>query len=102
MFGYMTKKDRKIANLKANINNRDEKIEELIKKIEELKKKNKAILNESSQGYLESKEVLCESYRKDETLRNISNLVNNFEFGQNAFSLIRNIKSELAKIGIRH
>lgn len=102
MFGYMTKKNRKIANLEAKINNRDILIGKQKNKIKELEDKNKIILNESSQGYLETKEVLCESYRKDETLRNISNLVNNFEFGQNAFALIRQIKNELAKIGIRH
>lgn len=95
MFGYMTKKDRKIAN----INNRDEKIEELIKKIEELKKKNKAILKESSEGYLETKEVLCESYRKDEIIQRIYELVCNYEFGKtNPYVLIREIKKELDNV----
>lgn len=101
MFKYATKKDRKIANLQTKIDNRDILIEKQEQKIKELEDKNKALLQETSQEYLERKDILCENNIILNVLINIKKLVNNFEFGQNAFLLVRQIKNELAKIHIK-
>ncbi len=96
MFKIMTNKKRKIANLEAKIKNRDKLIQNQEMKIKELEFKNKEVLKESSQGYIETKEILCEKYRKDEILEHIYELVSNCEFGKtNPYVLIREIKNEL-------
>lgn len=96
MFGYISKKDKKIAKLEKKVKYKDELIEDLDKQNSELRRENVEV-------YAESKEVCYENCRLKGTIENIKELISKYEETKgNIFSLIRDIKNELVKTGIKN
>lgn len=69
-----TKKDRKIANQKAMIENRDKFIEKLTKEMQTIREKNDELNKENTAVYKENRDLRFEIDEKDDLLKEILKL----------------------------